>query len=121
MERLMEFLASEKMPASLLRWGVANGAKLIHALLKTKLKTYKENFLFDDLYIVDACHGGIPLWDWMLLEDGGLWFQYFWPVVINTILDRSECYSLNSVLEIDGYMRNPEHVDHSIRSMLSTF
>jgi len=91
------------MPGSLLEWAVKYAANLMHYSLKNNSKKFREEYIYNDIYLIDACHGGIPLWDWMLIKNGGLWFKFFWPVIINEILYRCDTYEINSVLEIDGY------------------
>jgi alpha-mannosidase len=41
----------------------------------------------DTVYLIDAYHGGVTFWDWILAPGGGLWYFYFWPQVGERLLD----------------------------------
>jgi hypothetical protein len=41
----------------------------------------------DIVYLIDAYHGGVTFWDWVVAPGGGLWYFYFWPQVGERLLD----------------------------------
>lgn len=51
---------------------------------------------------LDAYHGGIPFWDWIVVP-GGLWRRFFWPGTIEPAIARARELGWPCALEIDGY------------------
>lgn len=43
----------------------------------------------DTVYLIDAYHGGVTFWDWIVAPGGGLWYFYFWPRVGEPLLDEA--------------------------------
>ncbi len=43
----------------------------------------------DTVYLVNAYHGGVTFWDWIVAPGGGLWYFYFWPRVGEPLLDEA--------------------------------
>ena len=41
----------------------------------------------DTVYLIDAYHGGVTFWDWIVSPGGGLWYFYFWPQIGERLLD----------------------------------
>jgi hypothetical protein len=41
----------------------------------------------DTVYLIDAYHGGVTFWDWIVAPGGGLWYFYFWPQIGERLLD----------------------------------
>jgi len=41
----------------------------------------------DTVYLINAYHGGVTFWDWVVVPGGGLWYFYFWPQVGERLLD----------------------------------
>jgi alpha-mannosidase len=39
------------------------------------------------VYLIDAYHGGVTFWDWVVAPGGGLWYFYFWPQVGERLID----------------------------------
>jgi hypothetical protein len=58
----------------------------------------------DAIYFAESYHGGVTFWDWVVLPGGGLWYEFCWPLVIETALERLARYPrLRTVLELDGH------------------
>jgi hypothetical protein len=41
----------------------------------------------DTVYLIDAYHGGVTFWDWIVVPGGGLWYFYVWPRIGEPLLD----------------------------------
>jgi len=41
----------------------------------------------DTVYLIDAYHGGVTFWDWVVVPGGGLWYFYFWPQIGERLID----------------------------------
>jgi hypothetical protein len=41
----------------------------------------------DTVYLIDAYHGGVTFWDWIVAPGGGLWYFYFWPQIGERLID----------------------------------
>ena len=41
----------------------------------------------DIVYLIDAYHGGVTFWDWIVAPGGGLWYFHFWPQIGERLLD----------------------------------
>jgi alpha-mannosidase len=41
----------------------------------------------DTVYLIDAYHGGVTFWDWVVAPGGGLWYFYFWPQIGEPLID----------------------------------
>lgn len=39
------------------------------------------------MYLIDAYHGGVTFWDWVVVPGGGLWYFYFWPQIGEPLID----------------------------------
>jgi hypothetical protein len=56
------------------------------------------------VYCIDGYHGGITFWDWLLLPQGGLWYEYCWNLVGRLLIDRALARpSLHAVFDVDGH------------------
>jgi hypothetical protein len=56
------------------------------------------------VHLVDGYHGSVTFWDWIALKRGGLWYEFLWPLVFETVLERLRADPrLCAVLELDGH------------------
>jgi hypothetical protein len=57
-----------------------------------------------EIWFADIYHGGVTFWDWVILRDGGLWWEVLWPLVIRTSVERLRLYpELRTVLDLDAH------------------
>ena len=108
-EWLLRVLASRWVPVGIVRSAVRFAARwLVRQTLNADQRAFVDAFASQQHRysnppcVLDGYHGGIPFWDWILLP-GGLWAEFFWPVVVCTLIRRVEEFSIPSVLELDSY------------------
>ena len=56
------------------------------------------------IFFIDAYHGGVTFWDWIVAPGGGLWYFYFWPVVGEALMRRlHESPQRPAVFDMDAH------------------
>ena len=56
------------------------------------------------VFFIDAYHGGVTFWDWIVSPGGGLWYFYFWPLVGEALMKRlRESPHRPAVFDMDGH------------------